>query len=221
MREIKDRVSDLEAILGSFMAQTERAIIELKNDMKDFKDEMKDFKEEMKDFKEEMKDFKEEARRERKEMNIRWGEISDKIGSIAEDIAAPGVRGFIKKHFGELPDRMLDTGYSRNVKDKSKIKEFDVVALIDGYFIVCEIKSTPRDKYVEQFIELVSTDIFDYWPEYSDKKLVPIFASLAMDDHFVKKLTKNNVLAMVMGDEHMQIANTEVLPKLIPKAIMN
>ena len=47
--ELKDKVSTLEAVLGSFirfMQQTEKAIRELKHEMSELKDEMKEFKDE-------------------------------------------------------------------------------------------------------------------------------------------------------------------------------
>ncbi len=76
MASLERRVSDLELVLGEFLAQSALAarraeaetqtlkeqIKELKNEMKDFKDEMKDFKDEMLEFKNEMKDFKDEMK---------------------------------------------------------------------------------------------------------------------------------------------------------------
>jgi len=74
MADLERRVSDLEVVLGEFLAQSALAarraeaesqilkdqIKELKNEMKDFKDEMKAFKDEMLEFKDEMKAFKDE-----------------------------------------------------------------------------------------------------------------------------------------------------------------
>jgi len=76
MADLERRVSDLEVVLGEFLAQSALAarraeaesqilkdqIKELKNEMKDFKDEMKAFKDEMLEFKDEMLEFKDEMK---------------------------------------------------------------------------------------------------------------------------------------------------------------
>jgi chromosome segregation ATPase len=82
MADLERRVSDLEVVLGEFLAQSALAarraeaesqilkdqIKELKNEMKDFKDEMKAFKDEMLEFKDEMKAFKDEMKAFKDEM---------------------------------------------------------------------------------------------------------------------------------------------------------
>ncbi|MFN3346145.1 MAG: hypothetical protein ACK412_10900, partial [Chloroherpetonaceae bacterium] len=67
MASLERRVSDLEVVLGEFLAQSalaaRRAEAEtqfLKSQIKELKDEMLVFKDEMKDFKDEMKEFKDE-----------------------------------------------------------------------------------------------------------------------------------------------------------------
>lgn len=233
MADVKERVNTLEHALGSFIIQTEKAITSLSNDVKSlnkemkefkdemrvfkdemrgFKDDMKDFKDEMRGFKDDMKDFKDEMREEHRRMNKKWGEISNKLGSIAEDIAAPGLHGIIQRHFNTEPDRRMDTLYIRNAKDKDKIREFDVIAVTEQFFFVCEIKSTPRNDYVKEFIDLVKSDkIFEYFPEYKDRILIPVFSSFELPKNIVKHLSKNKILAMAMGDDHMEIINKDLL----------
>lgn len=172
MADAKERIGTLEAALGSFIIQTEKAM---------------------------------------KKMTQEWGNLANRLGSLAEDIAAPGLAGVIKKYFKVEPDRRMDTLYIRNIKDCEKVREFDVVAVTDKYFFLCEIKSNPRDQYVDEFIDLVkSEEIYNYFPEYRDKILVPVFSSLALPSHVVNKLSKNKILAMALGDEHMQIVNPEI-----------
>jgi uncharacterized coiled-coil protein SlyX len=205
MAEIKERVNTLEHALGSFIIQTEKVITSLSNEMKELNREMRDFKDEMKDFKDEMKE-------ENRRMNKRWGEISNKLGSIAEDIAAPGLHGVIKRHFDREPDRRMDTLYIRNAKDKDMIREFDVIAVTEEFFFVCEIKATPRTDYVKEFVDLVTSDkIYEYFPEYRDKKLVPVFSSFDLPENIVNNLSRHKILAMAMGEDHMEIVNQEIL----------
>lgn len=205
MAEIKERVTTLEHALGSFIIQTEKAITSLSNDIKELNREMREFKDEMKEFKDEMKE-------ENRRMNRRWGEISNKLGSIAEDIAAPGLHGVIKRHFNREPDRRMDTLWIRNAKDKNSIREFDVIAVTDEFFFVCEIKATPRTDYVKEFVDLVTSDkIYEYFPEYKERKLVPVFSSVDLLENVVKNLSRHKILAMVMGEDQMEIVNKEIL----------
>jgi uncharacterized coiled-coil protein SlyX len=205
MAEIKDRVNTLEHALGSFIIQTEKAITSLSNEMKQLNKEMKDFKDEMKDFKDEMK-------YENRRMNRRWGEISNKLGSIAEDIAAPGLYGIIKRYFLKELDKRMDTLYIRNAKDKKLVREFDVIAVTEELFFVCEIKSTPRSDYIKDFVDLVSSDkIYEYFPEHKDKTLVPVFSSFDLPEDVVRYLSKHKILAMAMGEDHIDIVNKDIL----------
>ena len=189
-------------------------------EMNEFKDEMQKFnrrrEQEMQEYnkrrEQEMQQFKEEMRQDKKELNKKWGELSNKLGSLAEDIAAPGLQGVIQRHFNKEPDRRMDTMWIRNVKDKNDIREFDVIAVTEEYFFVAEIKYTPRNEYVKDFVKLVTTGkVYEYWPEYQDKILVPVFSSLSLPANVVKYLTKHNVLAMAMGEDHMEIVNPKVL----------
>lgn len=170
----------------------------------------------MKNFKDEMKEFKDEMREENRRMNRRWWEISNKLGSIAADIAAPGLHGVIKRHFNREPDRRMDTVWIRNTKDKDLIREFDVIAVTEEFFFVCEIKATPRTDSVKEFVDLVTSEkIYEYFPEYKDRKLVPVFSSYDLPENVVRKLSTHKILAMAMGEDHMEIVNKEILDNWI------
>lgn len=213
MKGFKDEMLDFKDEMREFKDEMK----EFKDEMKGFKDQMGEFKEEMREFKDEMKGFKDEIREENKRMNKRWGEISNKLGSIAEDIATPGLLGIIREHFNEDPDKRMDTMYIRNSKARDNIREFDAIALTDRYFFLCEIKTTPRHDYVKEFIDLVTSDkIYEYFPEYQDKVLVPVFSSFELPENVIKNLTKHQILAMAMGDDHMEVVNKEVLKKWVP-----
>ena len=94
----------------------------------------------------------------------------------------------------------------RNKKEPAKQREFDVIAVGDDGFIVNETKSTPRIEYIDQFIEILG-QIEDYFPEYGDRTIVPIFASLYIGEDVETYLTRNQIYAMAMGDETMQFVN--------------
>ncbi|WP_462268999.1 hypothetical protein [Desulfobacter sp.] len=213
---LKEKVSALEQMMMELAYEsmkTDIALRDLSSEMKDFKDEMKDFKNEMKDFKDEMKDFKDEMKGFKNEMNKQWGDLANKMGTIVEDIVAPGLKGIGRRYFGlEEFDHFAIRVRIRN-KDRSMIREFDVIAETNEYFFIVETKSTPRSDYITEFINLLP-ELPLWFPVLKEKKLIPIFASLHLPGELITYLTKNNIIAMANRDDGMDIYNTEVLEKL-------
>jgi hypothetical protein len=54
-------------------------------------------------------------------------------------------------------------------------------------------------------------EVTDYSPEYQGKTIIPVFASLYMQEDIINYLTKHKVYAMTMGDETMEIVNFQEL----------
>jgi len=225
--KVEERVSELERMMKNLAyahMQTEITLNDFIKEMKDFKDEMKDFKDEMRvfkngmtdfkdemrDFKDEMTDFKNEMRIEGKRMNKQWGELANKMGTVVEDIVAPNIPRIAKEYFNctDLDDFMIRRRI-KNKKDKTKIKEFDIIAIYSNKVIINETKSTPRLDYIKDFIEDLKI-LFDYLPEYKGMEIIPIFSSLYLPDNIINYLTKNKIYAMAMKDDTMDILNPEL-----------
>ncbi|MFN3740995.1 MAG: hypothetical protein ACK4TF_10075, partial [Thermodesulfovibrionales bacterium] len=214
MPDLEERVESLETLLGRFILHTDmslkrtdmslnrlsKEVDRVSNKVDKLSDEMRAFKDEMRAFKDEMLAFKEEARQERIEMNKRWGEITNKLGTFAEDMVAPNIKGIAKKYFGceDFEDFMVRRT-RRHSKDKTKRREFDVIAVCDDLVIVNETKSTARINYIDEFITVLR-EFYDYFPEYKDKKVIPVFASLYLGDDIVNYLTKNKIYAMAIKE---------------------
>ncbi|MFQ6039942.1 MAG: hypothetical protein ACE5PV_03720 [Candidatus Poribacteria bacterium] len=214
MPTTEERVDRLENIMVELAEAQMRTQVSLKNlsdGMQEFKNEMRDFKEEMRDFKEEMRDFKEEAKADRKLMNKQWGDLAHKMGTVVEDIVAPNIPRIAREYFGfsDIEDFMVRRQV-RNKKDRTKRREFDVIAVGEDQVIINETKSTPRIDYIDQFIDVLS-QVEDYFPEYAGKTIIPIFSSLYIDEGVVRYLTRNKIYAMVMGEEMMEIINFQEL----------
>ncbi len=208
--------ADTEQFKKNVQADTRTLKIEMtgfKNEMKDFKGEMKDFKGEMKDFKDEMKEFKDEANRfqlraekDRQSMNKKWGDLANKMGTIVEDIVAPSIAEIARKYFCIEELDSFSIRAMRRSLDRSQRREFDVIAEGENCFIVVETKATPRTEYIQDFIKLVPT--LDKWfPELKEKKLIPIFASLYIPENSITFLTRNNIFALAMKGDTMDILN--------------
>jgi len=232
LTERVDKLENMVMKLAYIQMNTEMEIQALKEEMKEFKEEMKRwreksdkdmaaFKEEMKRwreksdkdmaaFKEEMKQWREKIDEQIRDVNKRWAELAQKMGTVVEDIAAPNIPRIVKEYF-ECSD--LDSFAIRIMRKNRKTgdkKEFDVVASCGDMVFLVEVKSSVRQKYVDDFVEFVkSGEFYDYFPEYEGKELVPIFASFSISEGFLKVLTKSKIYVMVMGDKTMEIVNFE------------
>jgi hypothetical protein len=185
---VEERVDRLESVLGQFIVHTDIALKKLE---------------------EEITRLGRQWEEERKEMNKRWGDLANKMGTLAEDIVAPNISGIAREYFGcsDIKDFMVRRR-KRNTKDASKVREFDVIAVCDDKVIINETKSNPKIEYINEFINVLK-EIYDYFPEYRGKKIIPIFSSLYIPEDLVTYLTKNRIYAMAMKDDTMDLLNFE------------
>lgn len=200
--EIESRVDRIE----DYMAQLAYQQIKTEMSLRLLSDEMKEFKDEMKEFKQEMKEFKNEARQEHKQMNRQWGNLANKLGTIVEDIIAPAIRPVLKKYFGADIDYL-----ALNVRKQDKsieLKgEFDVIACDSDRVYLVEVKSTPKSDYLDAFLENMKK-FSRLFPEFGEKQLIPIFASLRIEDELTDLASENNVYTMAYREwEYMDILN--------------
>jgi len=184
METVAQRVDRLEQVMIELAEQskiTQREVARLSIEMRAFKDEM----------------------------NKRWGDLANKMGTLAEDIVAPNISGIAREYFGcsDIKDFMVRRR-KKNTKDTSKVREFDVIAVCDDKVIINETKSNPKIEYINEFINVLK-EIYDYFPEYRGKKVIPIFSSLYIPEDLVTYLTKNRIYAMAMKDDTMDLLNFE------------
>ncbi len=192
---IDAQVDTLESALGTFIVSTNAALLRLEREMREFK--------------EEMRGFKDESERDRKRMNKQWGDLANKMGTLVEDIVAPNIPRVAKEYFGvEDLDFFAVRVAKRNARIPDLKRAFDVIAVSKGHFFLNKTKATPRANYIDGFVETLG-EIDDWFPEYRDKALVPIFSSLSISEELVKYLTRKKIYAMGMKDDTMHIANFE------------
>jgi predicted nuclease of predicted toxin-antitoxin system len=160
-----------------------------------------------------MEQFIEEMRQDRIDLNKKWGELANKMGTIVEDIVAPNIPGIAKTYFGvETLDFFGIRIQKAHPEKKGRKKEFDVIAVSKEYLFFNETKASPRQHYLEKFASEYS-QVFDYFPEYRDKKLIPIFSSLSLPPDVVKYLTHHGIYAMAMTGETMDLLNYDSVSK--------
>jgi len=221
----EERVDKLEDILGRFIVSTEASLnrlsremlefkdemLEFKDEMLEFKDEMREFKDEMLEFKDEMREFKDESRETHRKMNRQWGGLANRLGTLVEDIVAPAVRPAIRKYFGcEVTDFM--TRRECTNPKLSLAGEFDVIAVSDDRVFLVEVKSSPDKRYLRRF--LAKTEVFrKLFPEYDDKHLTLIFASLRFDENIILLASQENIYVLAYREwDYMDILNFEDVP---------
>jgi hypothetical protein len=218
MSEFKNEMSEFKNEMSEFKNE----MLEFKNEMSEFKNEMSEFKNGMSEFKNEMRydlekyreenrlaleEYKEENRKENREMNQRWGKLSNKMGTIVEDIIYPAARPLISRYFKvEINNIDISSNVSRMNENRDR-EEFDIIASIPDKVFLIEVKSTMRDYYINEFKDKTIRFI-NFFPEYRNKQLIPIMASLSMQPNTVHLLTENHIYAMAYREwDYMDILN--------------
>jgi hypothetical protein len=149
------------------------------------------------------------AEEDRKAWNKKWGDLANKLGTVVEDIVAPNLPRIAREDFGcDEPDDFIIRRWVRNKRDRSRRREFDLIAVCGDKVILNETKSNPAIEYIDAFVEVLP-ELVDYCPEYRGKTLVPVFSSLYLGEDVVNYLTKRGIYAMAMGDETMDLVNVE------------
>jgi hypothetical protein len=200
-QELKERVSTLETTLQDFIRHTDRSLTKVNNAIIDLHNEMNDFKDEMHDFKKEMQDFKNEMAR-------KWGELANRLGILAEDVVAPNLVPAARNYFGcqGEPLDFMPRRVKAHSKEKGRSREFDAIAVFEDTVLLSETKSTPRSEYVKDFSQVIQ-EFYDYFPEFAGKRLIPIFASLNIEESIIKQATKNKIYVMALKGDTMEILN--------------
>jgi len=98
--------------------------------------------------------------------------------------------------------------FKRKAKDKDNRREFDIIAVYDTMVILVEVKSTPRIPYIDDFIAVLK-ELYEYFPEYKGKMVIPVFASLYLPGEVIAYLTKNGIYARAIKEDMMDLINFE------------
>ena len=198
VREVSGRVDRLEEIMMQLAYEHTKTEMALQ-----------DFKREMSNFKRGMQDFKDEMRASKKENDRHWGDLANKMGTLVEDIVAPSLPRIVREDFGcgEIDDIMLRRRV-RNKTDPAQVREFDALVVAGDLVFINETKSRPDAEKVYDFIQVLKI-VHEFLPEYGDKRIVPLFSSLYIPEDILNLLTKNNIFALAMGEDTMQVLNLE------------
>ena len=162
---------------------------------------------EMRDFKDEMRDFKDETRRQ-------WGELSNKLGTMAEDLVAPSIPRILQTVVDCPADSINSAVRVKRRSARGTLHEFDVVATCGDYLFINETKSKLRPEDVRAFAEETLPIARDFFPEYADKAVIGIVASLYVDDSLVRYAERQGLVVLGFGEDVVDVLNS---PDFTPK----
>ena len=147
--------------------------------------------------------------------NKRWGELANRLGTVVEDIVAPNLPTIAQQYFGceEIDFFGLRIKRKNQIDEKGPILEFDAILVCSNYLIVNETKTKPDASDVKSFRERQLKKVFNYFPEYQEKEVIPVFSSLSFSESTLKYLTKNKIYAMSSKGDTMDILNFEAVQK--------
>ncbi len=243
--EVKERVSTLEAVLGEFIVQTNKALKRMERDTETLKKNLQENAEAMKKDTEVMKrstegnieamkrdtetmkirmdessvsfkkNIEDNLKDFKKEMNKRWGELANRLGTLAEDVAAPNLRTVAQDYF---QCEEIDS-FAVRVKRRST-KDRTLTTEFDVVLSCQQMLFIAEVKSIPK-IDYVDTfiekleHIFDYFPEHEGKTVIPVFTALALPENVVKCLTKSQIYTMTMGGDTIELLNFEAVKKSV------
>ncbi len=155
----------------------------------------------------EMRGFKDESRR-------RWGELANKLGTMAEDLVAPSIPQIVATMVDCPADHVNSAVRVKRRNAQGQLKEFDVVATCSHYLFINETKSKLSPEAMKAFIEDTLPSARDFFPEYADKQVIGVVASLYVDESLVRYGEKQGLVVLGFGRDVMEVLNS---PDFAPK----
>jgi hypothetical protein len=157
---------------------------------------------------EEMREFKDETRRDRQRMNKQWGELANRLGTLVEDIVAPSLPRVAGEQFGCDAPELFVLRVVRRIG--SETREYDAMLVCPELVLINETKSRLQAAHIDELLAKLA-EFPHFYPEYQDRRIVGVLASLYPDASVVNRATRKGVLVMGMGDEAMQVLNPDAV----------
>lgn len=152
----------------------------------------------------ELRAFKAELREQNREMNRKWGDMANKLGTMIEDLVIPSLPRIVEQRFGG-PVLDLMPRRKRRLAD-GRVKEFDCVALTADLVVLNSTKASLHSADIDRFVEDIAV-FREFFPEYADRPLIGVLASLAVDDGVLGYAERQGFLVLAIGDQLMEVKN--------------
>jgi len=224
MIKLEKRVSNLEMALERFINQTNYSLNKLSQDIDRLTKSIEESKKEnnetieklskrideytkqtneiINNLSEEMKEFKNEMNEYKNESNRRMSYLEKKFGTLVEDIVVQGCDVALKKKFNV---EIIDLAVRVRKRKGNYRDEFDIIAVGDDDKIyMIEVKSKPESSDVKETIEKCKKLKENI---YNDKEVIPILASIYMDESIIKYAKRKNLYIMIIKGDYLEIIN--------------
>ncbi|MCP4368081.1 MAG: hypothetical protein GY797_08250 [Deltaproteobacteria bacterium] len=93
-------------------------------------------------------------------------------------------------------------------------QEYDVVAMCGDYLFINETKRKLGADDVKEFAEEALPQAREFFPEYTEKKIIGAIASLYVDDSLVRYAERQGLFVLGAAEELMEVLNE---PGFVPK----
>ena len=128
------------------------------------------------------------------------------MGTMVEDLVYPSLTRIIDEQFGMVPESIA-IRLRKRLPD-GRQKEFDAIAVSGNVVFLNSTKSTLQSKDIDDFIREIQI-LREFFPEYRDKKIVGILATLTIDNSVLAYAEKKGFLVLAVGDEIMEVKNSK------------
>ena len=231
MREFKNEMRLFKDEMRAFkdeMRAFKDEMLAFKDEMRAFKDEMQEFKEwakqnieeirksskefeewskqNIKEIREDTKSFEEWAKKNIEEMRKQWGHLAQKMGTMVEDIVAPALPYAVKRR---LKTKIVEQSVRVTKEVNNDFYEVDIIAITkEGTVLVVEVKSSFRSRDIDLFEKSLKR-FTEFFPQYKERRIVGVIASLNLNEGIVRRATKRGMLAMAMSGDYMDFLNAD------------
>ncbi len=210
------------ASLATQVAQTTVNLDSTTTNLDRLSEEMRQFREETREetraFKDEMREgrraFQDKMQASSDAADRRWGELANKMGTLAEDLVAPGIPGVFRDVFHVEDPEWRVRVHARSRKDRSRRKEFDVVAWGGEVFLVNETKSQARPEDIEPLLRTLA-ETRDFFAEAETLRIVGSLASFYVDPSLVRAAEREGLLVFGLDTGLLRVLNApEFKPRM-------
>ena len=196
------RVRSLEEMMADLIATVEQTSVEVRasNDR---------MEEDTARLKEDLRASQDRMERDHRDLNKQLGEIANKQGRMTEDLVAPSICRILQEVVDCPPNLgcgLLVRARRINPNNRSMTKEFDVIAECGDYVLVNETKSNLSPTDIDKLMYTIK-DVREYFPEYTDRKIIGSLATLYADKSLVKFASRKGIMILAVGNELMDVMN--------------
>lgn len=204
---MEERVETLETILARFIANTDRAIAEIRasNSRTDLL--LLGMQQQAEKDRQQAEKDRQQAEKDRKDFNRRLAKVSDSMGTLIEDMVAPNIARVAGQLFGD--DEVVTIAQRvkrRHPAETGRNMELDLLVSGKSHVLVAEAKTRVSAEKISDFVERLR-ELEEFFPEYAGRTLVPVMASVSIDPSAVTFLSRQKVYGLAFADETMEVVN--------------